>query len=344
MRAAYLEAVGRVAIREVDEPRIEAATDAIVDIVATSICGSDLHIVLGHLGGETGFTLGHEYVGVIREVGPAVREFAVGDRVVGPPAPWCGVCARCRRGDAAHCERGGVLGSGTAFGGFGGTQAERMRVPYADRDLVRVPEQVGDASALGVADAFMTGATGARNAGAGPGRSLAVFGCGPIGLMAIHAAAARGARRIIAVDPVAERRQLALALGASHETGDADPRAFIAEATGGRGVDGAVEAVGLPSTFAAALDALGPNGELAVLGIGGEPFSFAAGPTLLKTVRMWIGLGDVTLQEGLMALIADGLADPAPLFDLEVGLDEVPALYERLQTPGHGITKALIRP
>ncbi len=344
MRAAFLESVGRVVIREVEEPRIESATDVIVDVVATSVCGSDLHIVLGHLGGETGFTLGHEYVGVVREVGPAVREFAVGDRVIGPPAPWCGACGRCRRGDASHCERGGVLGSGTAFGGFGGTQAERMRVPYADRDLVRVPEGVSDASALGVADALMTGATGALRAGAGPGRSLAVFGCGPIGLMAIHAAAARGARRIIAVDPVAERRELALALGASHATGEADPRAFIAEVTGGRGVDGAVEAVGMGATFDAALDSLGPDGRLAVLGISGEPFSFAAGPTLLKTVSLWIGLGDVRLQDELMGLLADGLADPAPLFDLELGLDELPALYERLQTPGHGITKALIRP
>lgn len=344
MRAAFLEEIGRVVVREVAEPRIESATDVIVDVVATSVCGSDLHIVLGHMGGETGFTLGHEYVGVVREMGSAVREFSAGDRVVGPPAVWCGACARCRRGDAAHCERGGILGSGTAFGGLGGTQAERLRVPYADRDLVRVPESVSDASALGVADALMTGATGARKAGAGPGRTLAVFGCGPIGLMAIHAAAAHGATRIIAVDPVAERRELALALGASHATGDADPRAFIAEATGGRGVDGAVEAVGLQSTFDAALDALGPNGRLAVLGIAGEPFSFAAGPTLLKTVNLWVGLGDVRLQDELMALLDEGRADPAPLFDLELALDEVPALYERLQTPGHGITKALIRP
>lgn len=344
MRAAFLEAVGKVVIRDVDEPVIETATDVIVDILATSVCGSDLHLVLGHMGGEVGFTLGHEYVGRVREVGSAVQEFAIGDRVIGPPAVWCGSCNRCRAGDPAHCLRGGILGSGNAFGGLGGTQAERMRVPYADRNLVRVPDHVSDTSALGLADALMTGATGARHAGAAPGRTLAVFGCGPIGLMAIHAAAAQGATTIIAVDPVAERRELALALGASHATGEADPRAFIAELTEGRGVDGAVEAVGLQTTFDAALDALGPNSQLAVLGIAAQPLTFAAGPTLLKTVDLWVGLGDVRLQDELMVFLDQGLVDPAPLFDTELRLEELPGLYERLQEPGHGIIKSIIRP
>ncbi len=344
MKAAVLEEIGRVAIREVDEPQIESEGDVIVDVLATSVCGSDLHLVLGHMGGESGFVLGHEYVGRIREVGSAVREFSVGDRVVGPPAAWCGTCERCRADDPAHCMRGGILGSGRAFGGYGGTQAERLRVPYADRDLVRVPDHVSDASALGIADALMTGATGARQAGAAAGRSLAVFGCGPIGLMAIHAAAAHGASRIIAVDPVEERRELALKFGASHATGDTDPRSFIAEATNGRGVDGAVEAVGMQATFDAALDSLVPNGRLAVLGIAAESFEFAAGPALLKTVRLWTGLGDLRLQNALMVLLSEGRVDPAPLFDTELSLDELPSLYERLLHPGHGIVKALIRP
>lgn len=343
MRAVYLESVGKVVIREVDEPVIASATDVIVDILATSVCGSDLHIVQGHMGGETDFTLGHEYVGRVREVGSAVREFAVGDRVIGPPAVWCGNCHRCRTGDPAHCERGGILGSGQAFGGYGGTQAERMRVPYADRNLVRVPDHVSDASALGIADALMTGATGAMHAGAAPGRALAVFGCGPIGLMAIHFAAAHGASQIIAVDPVPERRELARSLGATHTTGEPDPRTFIADITADRGVDGAVEAAGLQVTFDAAIDVLKPNSRLAMLGIASQPLTFAAGPTLLKTVQLWVGLGDVRLQDDLMALLAEGRVDPAPLFNVEVTLDEVPRLYERLQRPGHGITKALIR-
>lgn len=344
MRAAVLEALGRVVINEVDEPRIESAGDVIVDVLATSVCGSDLHLVLGHMGEEQGFVLGHEYVGRIREVGGAVREFSVGDRVVGPPAVWCGACERCRSEDPAHCIRGGILGSGKKFGNYGGTQAERLRVPYADRNLVRVPDHVSDASALGISDALMTGATGAQHAGASAGKSLAVFGCGPIGLMAIHAAAAHGASRIIAVDPVAERRELALRFGASHATGDADPSGFIEAATDGRGVDGAVEAVGLQSSFDAALRALVPNGRLAVLGIAAQPFDFDAGQALLKTVQIWVGLGDLSLQDSLMQLLAEGRVEPAPLFDTELSLDELPSLYDRLQHAGHGITKAIIRP
>lgn len=344
MRAAVLEAIGRVVIAEVDEPRLESATDVIVDVLATSVCGSDLHLVLGHMGEGIGYVLGHEYVGRVRAVGAAVQEFAVGDRVIGPPAVWCGSCERCRAGDPAHCHRGGVLGSGQAFGGLGGTQAEQLRVPYADRNLVRVPDQVSDVTALGLADALMTGATGARQAGVAPGSSIAVFGCGPIGLMAIHTAAASGATTIIAVDPVPERRELALAFGATHTTGDADPRACVEAATRGRGVDGAVEAVGLPNTFQAALEVVVPNGRVAVLGIAAEPFALAAGPAVLKSVNLWMGLGDVRLQDELMGLLASGALDPAPLFTTALSLDELPALYERLQRPGHGIIKAVIRP
>lgn len=344
MKAAVLEAIGRVVIAEVDEPRLQSPTDVIVEILATSVCGSDLHLVLGHMGDEVGYVLGHEYVGRVREVGSAVREFAAGDRVVGPPAVWCGACERCRVGDPAHCLHGGILGSGQAFGGLGGTQAQQLRVPYADRNLVRVPDQVSDVTVLGLADALMTGATGARQAGVAPGTSIAVFGCGPIGLMAIHAAAAFGATTIIAIDPAPERRELALAFGATHATGDADPRACVEEATHGRGVDGAIEAVGLTDTFQAALEVLVPNGRLAVLGIAAEPFTLAAGPAVLKSVNLWMGLGDVRLQHELMGLLAAGKLDPSPMFTEELRLDDLPAFYQRLQGAGHGVVKGIVRP
>lgn len=344
MKAIHLDAIGVVSVQEVPDPTVESPTDVVVDVIATTICGSDLHLVGGHMGGETGYVLGHEYVGVVREVGGAVREFQVGDRVIGPPAPWCGNCDHCRAGKAAYCRHGGVLGAGKTFGGFGGTQAQRLRVPFGDRDLVRVPDHVTDAAALGVGDALMTGATGARHACTGIGQAIAVFGCGPIGLMAIHYAAALGASTIIAIDPVTKRLELAKQLGATHTISALDPRAEVGAITDGRGVDGVVDAAGVAATFAAALDVLAPCGRLAVLGIPGEPFEFQVAAALFKTVDLWTGLGDIRMVDELMALVAAGKLDPSPVFNGEFTLDEVPELYRRLAAPGHGIVKALIRP
>lgn len=132
-KALIYGAPGETEVQEVPDPVIQEPTDAIVQVIATSICGSDLHVVSGELVPDTGFILGHEMVGRIRELGPAVKNFSIGDRVTVSSAPYCCVCASCRGGNYAHCEFGGVYGSGETYGGFAGSHAERLRIPFAAR-------------------------------------------------------------------------------------------------------------------------------------------------------------------------------------------------------------------
>lgn len=144
MRALVCEEFGQVVVRDVAAPTVEQPTDVVVRVTATTVCGSDVGLVHGHIPTAPGFILGHEYVGVVEAVGDAVRRLRVGQRVVGPAAPYCGVCPSCARDQIQRCEQGGVLGSGAPWGGYGGTQAEQLRVPHADRDLVTVPDALTD--------------------------------------------------------------------------------------------------------------------------------------------------------------------------------------------------------
>lgn len=345
MKALVYVEPGKTEIQEVADPHLTAPTDVIVDIDATSICGSDLHIVAGTMLDDSGFVLGHEMVGTVREIGDAVREFRPGDRVTMAPAPYCGVCDQCRAGKAPYCRHGGVLGSGEGMGGFPGTHAEAMRVPFADRVLVKVPDNVSDASALAVSDALTTGATGVREAVAAPGQRLAVFGCGPVGLMAIHFATAMKPSQIIAIDPVESRLESAKKLGATHVTAALDARDDVAEMTGRAGVDAVVDAAGVEPTFQAAIDVTAPQSRIALLGIPAKPYSLDVPKVLYKTLNIWAGLGDVTYANTTMKFIADGLLNPDMIFNHETDLDSAPELLETLADPaGHDIIKAVIRP
>lgn len=345
MKALVYTAPGETEIQEVPDPVIQDPTDAIVDVVATSICGSDLHIVSGGMGPDTGFVLGHEMVGRVRELGPAVNGFSVGDRVTVSPPPYCGSCTPCRAGNFAHCELGGVYGSGEAMGGFDGTHAERLRVPFAHRDLIRVPDNVSDESALAISDALTTGAAGVTKAVTQQGRTIAVFGCGPVGLSAIHYATIWKPARLIAIDPVPERLELAKQLGATDGVSASDPREDLQRITGGAGLDAAIDCAGVEATFHAAIDALAPEGFLSIIGIPHKPVSFDIAAALMKGLNLWTGLADVGPAQTIMGYIADGLLDPDAIFNHTSTLDDAPALIQTLMTSrDHGIVKAVIRP
>src|SRR5919202_877396 len=245
MLAVTFQEPGRVALEERPEPEPIAADDAVVKVDATGICGSDLHIYHGRVQIEPGFTIGHEYVGTVVAAGDGVTGVSVGDRVLGTFHTACGTCFFCRRGEYAQCDQTRVFGHGATLGSLQGTQAELALVPRANMTLRRVPDGLSDAAALFAGDVMGTGYHAVVAAGLKPGDTCAVVGLGPVGLCAAMVARAAGAARVIAIDTVEDRLEMARSLGAQpvHLTED-DPRAAAKAVSKGRAVDVDVEAVG----------------------------------------------------------------------------------------------------
>ncbi len=256
MKAVVFNGIGDIQTKEVDEPVLQSSKDAIVKLTASAICGTDLHFVRGTVSGiKPGTILGHEGVGIVEQVGSEVKNFKKGDRVVVCSTIACGECARCKVEEYSQCEFANPNGrfSGTAFfggpesaGGFDGLQAEKARIPYADTTLVKLPEEVRDDQAILISDIFPTGYFGARLANVGPGKSVAVFGCGPVGLFAIVSAKLMGAKKVFAIDTIPSRLDAARNLGATViDYEKEDPVKVLKKATEGAGVDCVIDAVGV---------------------------------------------------------------------------------------------------
>ncbi len=259
MRAVVFHDVGDIRIEDVAEPRIEQPTDAIVRITTSAICGTDLHMIRGTMPGmKKGTVLGHEGVGVVEERGDDVRNLAPGDRVVVLSTIACGTCAYCRSGYYSQCDRANPHGpsAGTAFfggpadtGPFHGMQAEKVRVPFASVTCLKLPDEVDDDRAILLSDIFPTGWFGAELAEIRPGNTVAVWGAGPVGQFAIASALRKGAGRVIAVDTVESRLQMAREQGAEVVDFSAeDPVEAVKRLTGGIGVDRAIDAVGVDAS------------------------------------------------------------------------------------------------
>ena len=259
MRAVVFHGIGDIRLDNVPEPKIQEPTDAIVRITASAICGTDLHMIRGTFPGMIpGTIMGHEGVGIVEETGSNVRNLKVGDRVVIPSTIGCGSCSYCRSGYYAQCDVANPNGpqAGTAFfggpepsGPFDGLQAEYARIPYANVGLVKLPEAVDDDQAIMLSDIFPTAYFGAEIAEITPGDTVAIFGCGPVGQFAIASAQLLGAGRIIAIDTIASRLEMARAQGAEVIDFNAeDPVEIIQQLTGGIGVDRAIDAVGVDAT------------------------------------------------------------------------------------------------
>ncbi|MEV4823381.1 zinc-dependent alcohol dehydrogenase [Micromonospora sp. NPDC049274] len=256
MRAVTWHGVGDIRFSDVPDPKIQDPTDAIVKITTSAICGTDLHMVRGTMPGlRPGVVLGHEAVGEVVEVGSGVRNLSPGDRVIVPSTIACGYCSYCRAGYFAQCDNANPGGkrAGTAFfggpeaaGGFDGLQAEYARVPYANVGLVPIPDEVGDEQAIMLSDIWPTAWFGARLADVRPGETVAVFGAGPVGQLAVLSAYLQGAGRVIAVDGLEDRLAMARAQHAEVVNFNAeDPVQTILEMTGGIGVDKVIDAVGV---------------------------------------------------------------------------------------------------
>jgi threonine dehydrogenase-like Zn-dependent dehydrogenase len=256
MKAVVFHDVGDIRLEDVPSPTIEESTDAIIEVTASAICGTDLHFVRGTMTGmKPGTILGHEAIGIVADVGSEVHNLDAGDRVVVSPTIACGNCSYCRDGYFAQCDYANPHGrrAGTAFfggpkssGSFDGLQAEMARIPHANVGLVKLPEHITNDQAILLSDVFPSGYFGAELAEVAPGDVVAVFGCGPVGQFAILSAHLQGAGRVLAIDNVASRLEIARAQGAEAiNFDDVDPVKALLELTRGIGPDRVIDAVGV---------------------------------------------------------------------------------------------------
>jgi 2-desacetyl-2-hydroxyethyl bacteriochlorophyllide A dehydrogenase len=329
MRAVTFQAPGEIAVQDVPEPELTRPDDAIVQVDASGICGSDLHIYHGRVPVEPGFTIGHEFVGTVLAAGPEFERAAVGERVLGCFHTACATCAPCIRGDYHRCAHGRTFGHGSKLGDLQGAQAERLLVPRANLTLRRVPTGMSDDVALFAGDVLGTGYHAVAHAGLRSGDTAAVLGLGPVGLCAIQAARAAGATQVFAIDTVSERLDMARRFGATpiHLT-EEDPKRAIRAATEGTGVDVVVDAVGDPAPLALAISLVRDAGTVSGIGAYAGRGEVPLGLAWLKGVTLRLGLANVIAHvDRVLAMISAGLLDPAPLVTHHMSLDDSPAAY-----------------
>ena len=290
--------------------------------------------------------MGHELAGEVVEVGSAVRGLEPGDRVVSPFSTSCGACFYCVRGLTARCERGQLFGWRERGRGLDGAQAEYVRVPLADSTLVRVPGGVDLAVALFAGDVLATGWFGAESAGAAPGVTVAVVGCGPVGLMAIVAARELGADRILAMDTVAERLALAARFGAEPWSVDGDTVAAVRASTAGRGADAVVEAVGSSAATRLAFDLARPGGAITAVGVHVErELAFSPGEAYDKNLTYRAGRAPArALMDRLLSRLAERPLGLGAIVSHRLPLADGPRGYDLFDRRLEGCTKVLLVP
>lgn len=334
MRALVYHGPGKKDWEEVPDPSILQPTDAIVKVDTTTICGTDLHILKGDVPAVTdGRILGHEGVGTITEVGAAVTDLAAGDRVIISCISSCGKCDYCRKGVYSHCRaEEGAPGIGWIFGHLiDGTQAEFVRVPFAETSLYKVPEGVPDELAVLISDILPTGhEIGVQNGDVKPGDVVAVVGAGPVGLAAMATAGLYGPSRVIAIDLDANRVEQAKSFGATDGVvaSDADWRDQVLAMTDGLGVDVAIEAVGVPGTWDMVLDVIRPAGHVAVVGVHGKLVEFHLEKSWIENLRVTTGLVNTDSTPMLIKLLAQGKLDVAGFISHRFRLDEMLEAYD----------------
>jgi alcohol dehydrogenase len=323
MKAHVYHGPGRHSWEDVPDPELQQPTDAIVRVDAVTICGTDLHILKGDVPEtEAGRILGHEAVGTVEQVGAGVSTVRPGDRVLVSCISACGRCRYCRAGNYGQCLGGGgwILGHLVD-----GTQAERVRVPFADNSLYPLADPVTDETALMLADIVPTSyEVGVLNGRVRPGDTVAVVGAGPIGLAAIMTARLFSPARIIAIDPSKARLDAAREFGAQDAmTLEDDPVARVKELTDGLGADVAIEAVGVPESFELCTELVRPGGHVANIGVHGKPATLHLESLWIKNVTITTGLVDTYSTPTLLTMLANGGIDTTPFITHRFGLGEM---------------------
>ncbi len=340
-----------VRVERVDDPELKTPTDALVRITRAGICGSDLHYYHGNFPIEPGFVLGHEGVGVIEEVGAGVDRLKKGQRVVVSGLVACGRCFFCRRGQPSQCFESGsaVFGYGASAAGklgwLGGEQSEAVRVPMADYTCYPLPDAIDDDCAVFLADILPTGYFGAINGNIRPGDTVAVFGCGPVGLCAVMSAKLFGPAEVIAVDSIPYRLELARKLGAFPVDTEKASQTIL-DRTEGRGADVTIEAVGNDGALTSAIMAVRGGGTVSVIGVfASQSFNFPMGYAFMRDLTFKIGLANINAHiPDLSRLIEKGTLDPRPLISHIMPLTDAPKAYEIFNAKKDNAMKVLLKP
>jgi threonine dehydrogenase-like Zn-dependent dehydrogenase len=390
MKAACWFGVGDVRVEDVPDPVLLNPRDAIVKVTLSAICGSDLHLYNGYIPTmQEGDILGHEFMGEVVDKGEQVRNLAIGDRVVVPFTIACGRCFFCQRGLVSLCDNSnpnawmaeklygfsasGLFGYSHMMGGYAGGQAQYVRVPFADVGPVKVPPGLGDEQVLFLSDIFPTGYMAAENCGIQPDDVIAVWGCGPVGLMAVRSAFLLGAARVIAIDDVPTRLAAARRLGAEtidfgiEDTGVVER---LKQLTYGLGPDACIDAVGLeahghsllavydrvkqalklttdrPLALRQAIQACRKGGTVSVPGVyGGFIDKAPVGAFFSKGLTLKGGQTHVHRYLGpLMERIEKGEVDPSFVISHRIGIDEVPEAYATFEKKEDDAIKYVLRP
>ena len=347
MKAVVLQTGNQCALEDVPEPQLQENDDVIVKVTTAAICGSDIHIKRGLIPGITpGTVMGHEFVGVVDKVGRDVTQFKPGDRVVAPAAIWCGICHPCKRGEVQYCINGGVWGGGELFGkGLPGVQTSYVRVPYADTCLTPIPDSVSDEQAVFVGDVFSTGYHAACEGHIRTGDTVAIFGCGPIGLGALVSAWQFGPKEILCVDILSNRLALAKHYGATAiDACQGDVVEQIRKATGGEGADVAIEAIGEKETFLEVIRSVRRYGTVSVVGLFPGPVEFPLQELVPYGLRLSMGLGNLSRMSQLMAIIEAGRVDLSLLVTHSLSLDDALEAYELVENHKDQCIKVLLKP
>ena len=373
----------------VPDPTIQDAGDVIIKVTSCAICGSDLHIYDGVIPGmESGDVLGHETMGEVVEVGGEVSKLKVGDRVVIPFTISCGECFFCKRGFFSGCERSnpnrktaeklwghspaGLFGYSHILGGFPGGQAEYLRVPYADVGPIKVPESLTDDQVLFLSDIFPTGYMAADNCNIQPGDTIAVWGCGPVGLFAIRSAFMLGAERVIAIDTVPERLAMAREAGAiTVDFKEDDVYERIQDLTGGRGADACIDAVGTEADATGSADSvidrikvatfMGTDrphvlrqaihccrnfGTVSIVGVyGGFLDKIPMGSAINRGLTFRMAQTPVQFYlPKLLERVENGEIDPSFVITHHASLEDGPDMYKTFRDKQDGCVKVVLKP
>jgi threonine dehydrogenase-like Zn-dependent dehydrogenase len=388
MKAVCWHGTHDVRVEEVPEPKILNHQDAVVKVTLTAICGSDLHLYDGYIPTmQKGDILGHEFMGEVVEIGRDVRNLKKGDRVVVPFTICCGRCFYCQKGmwslcdntnpNAALCEKmygstgAGLFGYSHIYGGFAGGQAQYARVPFADVGPIKVPEGLRDDQALFLSDIFPTGFMAAENCNIQPGDTIAVWGCGPVGQFAIRSAYMLGAARVIALDDIRARLELARKGGAEVlDFRDIDVVEKLKELTGGRGPDACIDAVGMeahgmaidalydyakqavrlesdrPHVLRQAIQACRKGGTVSIPGVyGGLIDKFPIGAAFAKGLTLKMGQTHVPRYlQPLMDRIQRGEIDPSFLITHRLKIDDAADGYRTFRYDPEECIKVVLQP
>ena len=341
MLQVVIEGPGRVRLAEGPDPAPPGPGGAVVAVEASAICGSDLHFYDGDIPVGDGFAIGHEFIGTVVDIGPEVRNVAVGDRVLTASVAGCGHCDGCATGDPVTCVDGPqVFGSGV----LGGGQATSVAVPSADFQMLAIPEELDDEAALLLTDNLNTGWIGAKRADIPSGGTVVVLGLGAVGLCAVRSALALGAGRVLAVDPVAGRRDLAAASGAIPVDGPTVEA--VMDATGGRGAHAVIDAVARDATLDDAFACVRAGGTVSVIGVHDlDPYPLPILLALFRSVTLRMTTAPVhqTWKE-LVPLVASGRLATDGIFTHQFALADAARAYAAVAARSADCIKVMLRP